>query len=309
MIITKPKIKNIVSVKDFSVDFINSIFQKTILIKQNPKSVRGIFFDKIFATVFYEPSTRTRLSFESAINRLGGKLITVENAKENSSGYKGESLVDTIKTISNYADCIILRHGDDDAADVASDVCEVPFINAGSGKNEHPTQALLDGFTIYEKFGKMSDLNITIVGDLFRGRTVYSLVYLLSKFNGNKFTFVSRENSKINENLRKYLIEHDVIFKEVNKLEEELAETDILYVTRIQKERCASEGEYEEAKKGMTITKDILGKLNKDAIIMHPLPRVDEIDISVDSDPRAYYFKQVENGVFVRMAILLNILS
>lgn len=296
--------KHIISVKDFTNEFIFSAFDVATSIKKNPTPFKGFLFGKVFATIFYEPSTRTRLSFESAINRLGGRVISVENAKENSSSYKGETLKDTIHTISSYADCIILRHGDDDSSIVARNISLVPIINAGAGKEEHPTQALLDAFTIYEKFGRVDNLKMTIVGDLFRGRTVYSLVYLLSKFANNSFTFVSTENSKINPSLRKFLEENKINFKEGNTLEKNIEDADILYVTRIQRERCKTEEEYLEAKKGMVVDEGILKILPQTAIIMHPLPRVDEITESVDADPRAHYFKQVENGVYLRMALL-----
>jgi aspartate carbamoyltransferase catalytic subunit len=231
----------------------------------------------------------------------------VENAKDNSSAYKGESLEDTIQTISNYADCIILRHPDDDSAQRAAKISSVPVINAGAGKNEHPTQALLDAFTIYERFGRLDNLKMTVVGDLMRGRTVYSLVYLLSKYKNNSFTFVSSPNSRINDELRNFLNENNVRFEEKDHLNGSVAESDILYATRIQRERCKTEEEYIEAKKGMIVNSEVLKILPKDAIIMHPLPRVDEITPEVDHDPRAYYFKQVQNGVYLRMGLLAKL--
>jgi len=305
----KNGIKHIVSVKDFSPLYISELFKLSKKIKSNPKKFTGYFFGKVFTTLFYEPSTRTRLSFESAINRLGGRVITVENAKENSSAYKGETLEDTINTISNYTDCIILRHSEDDSSLRAAAVSSVPVVNAGAGKHEHPTQALLDAYTIFEKFGRLNNLHMTIVGDLYRGRTVYSLVYLLSKFKNNKFVFVSTENSKINPDLRKYLVENKIEFTESKDLKASVKEADVLYVTRIQRERCKDESEYEEAKRGMVIDGGILKLLPKSAIIMHPLPRVDEITSEVDNDDRAWYFKQVANGVFVRMALLVKLLG
>ena len=306
-IIKKNTLKHVVSVKEFTPKYINEVFALSKKIKNNPSKFAGYFFGKVFTTLFYEPSTRTRLSFESAINRLGGRVITVENARENSSAYKGESLEDTINTISNYTDCIIIRHQEDDSSLKAATVSSVPIVNAGAGKHEHPTQALLDAFTVYEKFGRLSNLNMTIVGDLFRGRTVYSLVYLLSKFKNNKFIFVSTENSKINPDLRKFLQENKIEFVESKNLQDGVKNADILYVTRIQRERCVDEKEYEEAKKGMIVNEQILEKLPEKAIIMHPLPRIDEITKEVDNDPRAWYFKQVGNGVAVRMAILVKL--
>jgi aspartate carbamoyltransferase catalytic subunit len=301
--------QHIISIKDFSSKFIIELFKLSKKIKLNPNKYSGFLLGKIFATLFYEPSTRTRLSFESAINKLGGRVISVENAKESSSANKGETLEDTISTVANYADCIVLRHFADDSAQRARNVSSVPIVNAGSGKVEHPTQAFLDAFTIYEKFGRLNNLNICISGDLFRGRTVYSLVYLLSKFGQNKFIFVSRENSKINTELRKYLATNNVKFVESGNLPQAVANADILYVTRIQRERCKNLKEYNQAKKGMRVDKNILDLLPVNAIIMHPLPRVDEISSEVDQDRRAWYFKQVGNGVFVRMALLINIFS
>ncbi len=306
----KRKIEHLTSVKDLKTKKIFSIFKIVDQIKKqtlNKSPFKGFLFGKVFATIFYEPSTRTRLSFESAINRLGGRVISVENAKENSSVHKGETLKDTIKTVSNYADCIILRHSDDDSAMVASKVSGVPIVNAGAGKHEHPTQALLDAYTIYERFGRLDNLKMTIVGDLFRGRTVYSLVYLLSKFKGNNFTFVSTENSKINPDLKKYLTKHKIKYVESGDLKNNVKKADVLYMTRIQRERCKDEDEYRKAKVGMVVDKEVLLLLNKNAVIMHPLPRVDEIAEEVDNDPRAYYFKQVENGVYLRMGLLVSL--
>jgi aspartate carbamoyltransferase catalytic subunit len=308
----KKPVPHLISVKDLNIKKIFTIFHivdqiKKLTLEKSP--FKGFLFGKVFATLFYEPSTRTRLSFESAINRLGGRVISVENAKENSSAHKGETLKDTIKTVSNYADCIVLRHGSDDSSLVASKNSFVPVINAGAGKHEHPTQALLDAYTIYEKFGRLDSLKMTIVGDLFRGRTVYSLVYLLSKFPKNNFTFVSTKNSKVNPQLKKYLKKHKIKFSESENLKMNVKDTDILYVTRIQRERCKDEEEYKQAKEGMIVNKEILKQLNKYAVIMHPLPRVDEITEEVDKDPRAHYFKQVENGVYLRMGLLINLFS
>lgn len=303
-------IKHIIDVQSLTPDYILSIFTLTHSIKTEEKNplYKGSFFDKIIATVFYEPSTRTRLSFESAIYRLGGNIITVENASESSSTTKGETLSDTIKTISSYADAIILRHPDDDAAIIASSVSSVPIINAGAGKAEHPTQALLDGYTIFEHFGRIENIHVTMVGDLLRGRTIYSLVYLLAKFSGNTFTFVSSANFKMREELRSFLVKNNIMFEEKESLDEEtLQKTEVLYATRIQKERCGDDKVCLASVSTCVIDERVLQKLNPNAVIMHPLPRVDEISLIVDADPRAIYFKQVKNGVYVRMAILMGV--
>jgi aspartate carbamoyltransferase catalytic subunit len=305
-------IKHVIDVQSLTTDYIFSIFKTAQDIQDQEKNplYKGFLIDKIIATVFYEPSTRTRLSFESAIHRLGGKIITVENAHESSSSTKGETLSDTIRTISSYADTIILRHPDDDSSLIASEVSSVPVINAGAGKAEHPTQALLDAYTIYQHFGKIDNLHVTMVGDLLRGRTIYSLVYILSKFPNNTFTFVSSKNFQMRDELRVFLQKNNISFEEKETLDDEtLSKTNVLYATRIQKERCGDDKVCLASVSTSIIDETTLSKLNPHAVIMHPLPRVDEISQIVDNDPRAIYFKQVKNGVFVRMAILMGIIN
>lgn len=305
------KTKHIIDVQSLTTEYIYSIFKlaQDMQNKEKTPLYKEFFSDKIIATVFYEPSTRTRLSFESAVYRLGGNVITVENASESSSTTKGETLSDTIKTIASYADAIILRHPEDDASIIASSVSSVPVINAGAGKAEHPTQALLDGFTIYEHFGRIQNMHITMVGDLLRGRTIYSLVYLLAKFPGNTFTFVSSAHFSMRKELREFLTNHHVSFEEKETLDDDiLQKTDVLYATRIQKERCGDDKICLASVSTCVIDEHVLAKLNPHAVIMHPLPRVDEISLIVDADPRAIYFTQVKNGVYVRMAILMKII-
>lgn len=265
---------------------------------------------KILATLFYEPSTRTRLSFESAMLRLGGEVITTEDAPAFSSVIKGESLVDTIRVTSSYADVIVLRHYEEGSSKIASEVSSVPIINAGDGTGQHPTQALLDLFTIQKELGRIDNLKVGLVGDLLYGRTVHSLTYLLAQQQGIKFYFVSPEEIKMPRDIIYYLEEEqEVDFEETTDLKEVASKVDILYVTRIQKERFRNVEDYNRMKGVYLIDKEILSLMKKEARIMHPLPRVDEIAIEVDKDPRAAYFRQVNNGLYVRMALLKMILE
>lgn len=294
--------------QQFEPDFLIEVFELADAIRTNPKAYAETLKGKVVATLFYEPSTRTRLSFESAVLRLGGGVISTENAKEFSSASKGETIEDTMRIISLYADIIVMRHFDDDSYIRGLATVGVPLVNAGSGKSQHPTQGLLDTYTIWRHFGRLENLHIAVVGDLLRGRTCDSLVYLLSKFSGNTFSFVSPENSRLKEGLKEHLTEHSVPFAEVDTLEPILPKVDVLYMTRIQKERFDDPAEYEKAKGKFVLTKQGVDSMKKDAIIMHPLPRVDEIAVEADGDSRAGYFEQAGNGLWVRMA-LLKILS
>jgi aspartate carbamoyltransferase catalytic subunit len=296
--------KYVISTKQFDADYLLEIFQLVDDMKKNPKNYRRELEDKIVATLFYEPSTRTRFSFESAVHRLGGSVITTENAAEFSSSSKGETIEDSTQVMGAYADFIIMRHFDDEASEQAMEVTTVPLINAGSGKSQHPTQSLLDAYTIYQNFGRLDNLKIALVGDLLRGRTVGSLVYLLGKFPNNNFCFISPENSQIKDGVKEYLQEHELVFTETDNLESCLKDTDILYMTRIQKERFRNRLEYEKAKGNLILDLPKVQTMKEDAIIMHPLPRVDEISVEVDDDKRAKYFEQAANGLWVRMALL-----
>ncbi|MFH1563562.1 MAG: aspartate carbamoyltransferase [Nitrospirota bacterium] len=265
---------------------------------------------KILATLFYEPSTRTRLSFESAMLRLGGEVITTENAPAFSSVTKGESLVDTIRVIGAYADVIVLRHYEEGSSKIASEVSPVPIINAGDGAGQHPTQALLDIYTIQKELGRIDDLKIGLVGDLLYGRTVHSLTYLLAQQEGIKLYFVSPEEIRMPRDIIHYLEEErKVSFEETTDLKEIASKVDVLYVTRIQKERFRNVEDYNRLKGVYLIDNELLSLMKKDARILHPLPRVDEIAIEVDEDPRAAYFRQVDNGLYLRMALLKMILD
>jgi len=264
---------------------------------------------KIMSTVFFEPSTRTRLSFEAAMLSLGGKVISSENANEYSSSAKGASLEDTIKTISCYANVIILRHYEAGSAERASNASFVPIINAGDGPGQHPTQALLDLYTIKKELSHIDGLKIALVGDLLHGRTVRSLSYLLGKFEIKKIFLVSPEVVKMKDDIKDYLSKHHINFEEISDLKYVAKEVDVIYQTRIQKERFGDKiNEYNEAYGKYIIDKNIMSILKESSIVLHPLPRVGEILTEVDSDPRAAYFRQVKNGLYIRMAILKRLL-
>lgn len=265
----------------------------------------------VMASLFYEPSTRTRLSFESAMLRLGGSVVGTENAREFSSAVKGESLEDSTRVLCAYADVIVLRHNVEGAAKVCSSVSRIPVINAGDGKGQHPTQALLDVYTLYREFGKIDGLKIALVGDLASGRTVRSLCYLLGKFEGVEIIFVSPENLKMKEDIKDYLTRHAISFREESDLNAVLTEVDVVYMTRIQKERISSE-DYDSARGKFILNEDNFHFLPRDARVMHPLPHVEEINLPValeTSDERVAYFRQAENGLYARMALLVHLLT
>lgn len=296
--------ENVVFSQQFDKEFLFELFDRTDFMKDNKYEVSNILNNRIVAMLFYEPSTRTRFSFESAVHRLGGKVIGTENASVFSSAKKGETLEDTINMVSGYSDIIVLRHNEDDSSERAVFASDVPIINAGSGSAQHPTQALLDVYTIYDEFGRLEDLRVGLVGDLLRGRTCDSLVYLLSKFDNNQFYFVSPENSKVKPSLKSHLDENNVSYFESGDLNDLLPNVDVCYMTRIQKERFSSDSEYELAKGKFILDTDNVNTMKKDAIVMHPLPRVDEITTAVDLNPRARYKQQAKNGLYVRMALL-----
>lgn len=257
------------------------------------------------ATLFYEPSTRTRLSFESAMKRLGGEVLTTENAREFSSAAKGETLEDTIRTVEGYSDIIVLRHFDSGAARQAAAVANIPIINAGDGPGQHPTQALLDMYTIQREIGRLDDIEVALVGDLANGRTVRSLAYLLAKYNNVKIYFVGPEVVKMKDDIKNYLTSKGIEWVESTDLMEVASKCDVVYQTRIQRERFGERIDlYNEARGKYIIDKKIMNVLQKHAIIMHPLPRLDEIMVDVDTDSRAAYFRQAKNGLYIRMALL-----
>ena len=296
------KLTNVVSAKQFDASTLLKLFALTDKIKSgkyNSQALAG----KIMVTLFYEPSTRTRMSFESSMLKLGGSVISTENAAEFSSAIKGETIGDTIRIVNGYSDVIVIRHPKSGTADIAAQYSKVPVINAGDGTGEHPTQALLDLYTIFSKF-KKPDFTIAMIGELATYRSVHSLSYLLTLFPKVKFIFVSPKKLGILPELRQSLKKSGNKFVETDKMEKGLKEADVIYITRIQKERLTKE-DYKKYFGVYVINKDSLKLIKKSALIMHPLPRINEITKEVDADPRAIYFEEAQNGLFVRMAVLL----
>lgn len=293
--------RHILESQQFDKAFIDEIFSiADKLEKKKETPLKG----KIMASLFYEPSTRTRFSFESAMLRLGGSVISTENAKEFSSAIKGETLEDSIKIINNYADVIVLRHFEKKASERASLVSNIPIINAGDGAGQHPTQALLDLYTIKKELGNINSITIAMVGDLKNGRTVRSLAYLLGKYNSVKIFFVSPKKLRVDDDIKEYLNKHKIIYKEIQDLESIVDKIDVLYQTRIQKERFVDEKNYLKFKGCYQIDNRFINKMKKGSILMHPLPRVDEILPEVDTSTKAVYFKQAKYGLLIRMALL-----
>ena len=263
---------------------------------------------KLLATVFYEPSTRTRLSFESAMQRLGGGVVSVAEAKTASSVAKGETLADTVRTIENYADAIVLRHSEVGAAQAAADAASVPILNAGDGAGEHPTQAMLDLYTIRAEKGEIDGLRVALVGDLKNGRTVHSLARALSQFKVD-FSFVAPAALSMPTEVSDYLRARDFIVEETNDLARTLQKADVVYMTRVQKERFADPKQYDKLKNFYILNRDVVSHAKDNLLVMHPLPRVDEITTDVDALPNAAYFRQARNGVYIRMALLAEVLG
>ncbi len=300
--------QHIVAVRQFERDWITELFD----LADRMKSVRaseGILRDKILATLFYEPSTRTRLSFESAMLRLGGQIVSTENAREFSSAIKGETVEDTVRIVAGYADGIVIRHHEQGAAARAANVSPVPIINGGDGPGEHPTQALLDFYTIRDELGTIDDLTVALVGDLRFGRAARSLALLFRQTRGVELLFVSPDAVPMGDDVRDALRESGVRFRDEPSLERAVAVADVVYQTRIQRERFATPDEYQAAQGIYVINEGVMSHLGSSSIVMHPLPRVDEIASEVDSDPRAAYFRQARNGVFIRMALLSQLLG
>jgi len=299
------KNRDIISIRDMTKEDIGYILKKSEEMEKNMKKNRDLLNGYVLSTLFFEPSTRTRLSFESAMNKLGGRVISVAQAKT-SSAAKGETLADTVKTVEQYSDVIVMRHPNEGAARLAADVVDIPIINAGDGANQHPTQTLLDLYTINKECGKIDGLSIAMMGDLKYGRTVHSLATALAHYDV-KLTFITPEELKMPSEIKKYLKNKDISYREVSDIEE-IGKADVLYVTRIQKERFPDPADYEKVKgvyKILPETLDILGN----AKIMHPLPRVDEISPGIDKSENAIYFRQARNGIPVRMTLLSLVLG
>jgi aspartate carbamoyltransferase catalytic subunit len=307
--VSRRQLRHVLESQQFSRPLLEELFARTEELRADPRRASGRLQGHVMAALFYEPSTRTRLSFEAAMLRLGGRTMGTDNAREFSSAAKGETLEDTIRIVSGYADVIVLRHPEEGAAARAAAVTDIAVINAGDGKGQHPTQALLDLFTIRDELGRVDGVRVAMVGDLANGRTVRSLSYLLGKFDGVEIVFVAPPQVAMGRDIKSHLDERGVRWLETDDLESVLASVDVVYQTRIQKERFESDVEYEAVKGLYVIGEDAMRRLGPDAIVMHPLPRVDEIDPAVDIDPRAAYFRQARNGMYVRMALLDMVLS
>lgn len=295
--------RHIVEVSQFSRDDLELLYERADRLRGRRAS-NPTLAGQILATVFYEPSTRTRLSFESAMLRMGGQVVSTENAREFSSAIKGESVEDTIRIIESYADAIVIRHHEQGSAAKAASVASVPIINGGDGPGEHPTQALLDLYTIQHELGRIDNLRVALVGDLRFGRAVRSLALLFGLSKNTELVFVSPPAVPMGDDVRRALDKAGIPYRDEPDLASAAGEVDVIYQTRIQRERFATPGEYESARGIYVVTPETLARMSSESILLHPLPRVDEIATSVDSDPRAAYFRQAENGVYLRMALL-----
>lgn len=300
------KPKSLVNIGDYNREDILRILESAARFKANPN--RDLLQGKVCATLFFEPSTRTRLSFETAVNRLRGRIIGFSDANTSSST-KGESLKDTIMMVSNYADIIIMRHHLEGSARYASEVSPVPVVNAGDGSNQHPTQTLLDLFTIYETQGTLENLTITIVGDLKYGRAVHSLIQGMSHFHPT-FNFVAPEELRIPDKYKSFCDSKNIPYREFTDFSHESINcADILYMTRVQKERFTDLMEYEKVKNVYILRNAMLRDSKETLRVLHPLPRVNEINQDVDNNPKAYYFEQAKNGMFTRQAVICDLMG
>lgn len=299
---------HIVAVSQFERAWIERLFDDADRMT-NVRASDGILRNRILATLFYEPSTRTRLSFESAMLRLDGTVVSTENAREFSSAIKGETVEDTVRIVAGYADAIVIRHHEQGAAKRAAAVSPVPIINGGDGPGEHPTQALLDLYTIRRELGQLDGLKVALVGDLRFGRAARSLALLFRETKDTELLFVSPDAVRMNHDVREALTDAGVPFRDEPDMQKAMAEADVVYQTRIQKERFTTPEDYEAVRGIYVITPEAMSMMKEHAILLHPLPRVDEISASVDSDPRAAYFRQAQYGVYVRMALLAHVLG
>lgn len=294
---------------DFSLEELDGIFDLADRIIADPQKYAHACDGKLLATLFYEPSTRTRFSFEAAMLRLGGQVIGFSEPNS-SSVAKGESIADTIRTISCYADVAVMRHPKEGAPRVAANSTDMPVINAGDGGHQHPTQTLTDLLTIRRTLGTFENITVGCCGDLKFGRTVHSLIKALSRYKNVKFVLISPEELTIPDYVRKeVLIKNNIEFKEVRTMQEALGEVDVLYMTRVQRERFFNEDDYIRLKDTYILDNEKMQLAKKDMIVLHPLPRVNEIATEVDSDPRAKYFEQAKNGMFARMALIMSLLG
>lgn len=303
------RIKHLIDIKDLNTIEINELIKVANDIITNKEKYKKSCDGKILATLFFEPSTRTRLSFESAMLYLGGDVLGFSEAASSSIS-KGESVSDTIKVVSSYSDIIVMRHPKEGAPLVASDKSDVPVINAGDGGHNHPTQTLTDLLTISREKGRLDNLTIGLCGDLKFGRTVHSLITAMSRYKNIKFILISPTELKLPEYVKEEVLEkNNIEYIETKDIEEYINELDVLYMTRVQKERFFNEDDYIRLKDYYILNKEKIEKAKKDLCVMHPLPRVNEISTDIDDDPRAAYFRQAENGKFIRMALILKLLE
>ncbi|AKN32697.1 aspartate carbamoyltransferase catalytic subunit [Clostridium carboxidivorans P7] len=300
--------RNLIDPMDFTLEELEEIFKLADQIISNPEDFTHICQGKLLATLFYEPSTRTRFSFEAAMIRLGGQVIGFSEPNS-SSVSKGESVADTIRTVGCYADIVAMRHPKEGAPKVAAINSPIPVINAGDGGHQHPTQTLTDLLTIKSIKGRLSNLKIGLCGDLKFGRTVHSLIKAISRYQNNKFVLIAPKELKVPEYIIKELNKNNIEYKEVEKLEDVIGDLDILYMTRVQKERFFNEEDYIRLKDSYILDEAKMSIASEDMIVLHPLPRVNEIAYEVDDDPRACYFKQAKYGMYVRMALIAKLLG
>jgi aspartate carbamoyltransferase catalytic subunit len=306
------KLKHVISARQFDdPEFLLGLFESANRMERDDvfRALTGPLRGRILATLFFEPSTRTRFSFEAAMQKLGGGVLTAENARTNSSATKGESIGDTVRVVSEYANVIAIRHYEEGAALAASKISPVPIINAGDGSGEHPTQALADIYTIKKEIGWLNGLRVALVGDLLYGRTIHSLLPMLSLYPGVTIDLISPSQLRLPRRYREYLVEKNIPFREGEKLEGVIEEADVAYITRVQSERFASREEYDAVKDIYVIDAEMANRMRPEAIIMHALPRVNEIAPEVDTNVRAAYFRQAKNGLYIRMALLKYLLT
>jgi aspartate carbamoyltransferase catalytic subunit len=306
------KLRHVISARQFDEpEFLLGLFESANAMERDDKfrALTDPLRGRILATLFYEPSTRTRFSFEAAMQKLGGGVLTAENMRESSSATKGETIEDTIRIVSGYADAIAIRHFEQGTAEAAARISPVPVINAGDGVGEHPTQALTDVYTIKKELGRISGLRVALVGDLLNGRTIHSLLPLLCLYKDVHIDLISPWQLRLPLRHREYLLEKHVMFHESEKLEDLLEKADVVYITRVQRERFASTEEYSAVKDTYILDAGMADRLKPEAIIMHALPRVNEISPEVDANDRAAYFRQAKNGLYIRMALLKYLLA
>lgn len=303
-------LQHLTSATQLRPEILQTLFELADRMQEGDRSrtLEPVLRGRILATLFYEPSTRTRLSFEAAMQKLGGSVLSVENARDSSSAVKGETIADTVRVVSGYADAIAIRHFEEGTAAAAAAAASVPVINAGDGAGEHPTQALADAYTILRELGRLDNLHVVLVGDLLYGRTIHSLLPVIAQFPGLRVDLVSPPSLRLPEALRQQLSSQGVALRETSQLEHAVQHADVVYVTRVQGERFASPAEYEAVKDAFVLTVKTAERLKAGAVIMHALPRLNEIAPEVDLDPRAAYFRQARNGLYMRMALLSSLL-